>query len=121
MKLIFRPLLLSLILSASLASSAPINQWKWHNPTPQGNSLRAVAYGNNMYLAVGDKGTLLKSQDAIQWTPLDTVGSALISAIIFAQNKFVAVNLDNEVLSSSDGTQWETTRVENVSSAALLG
>jgi hypothetical protein len=96
----------------------PLDQWTWRNPLPQGNSLSAVACGNNQFVAVGYLGTILTSPDGITWTER-TSASAEILGIAFGNNQFVAVGYETAwnpdigrwqvcgaILTSFDGINW---------------
>jgi photosystem II stability/assembly factor-like uncharacterized protein len=57
------------LVSAALPAGASANVqvgssgWSWGNPLPQGNTLRAMAFGGTTGYAVGDFGTLLQTTD----------------------------------------------------------
>jgi len=45
--------------------------WAWNNPTPQGNSLRDMAFSGGRGYAIGDAGTVLRTDDGgTTWTGL---------------------------------------------------
>jgi photosystem II stability/assembly factor-like uncharacterized protein len=61
----------------ALPAGAPANVqvgssgWLWGNPLPQGNTLRALAFGGSAGYAVGDFGTLLQTADGgASWSGL---------------------------------------------------
>jgi photosystem II stability/assembly factor-like uncharacterized protein len=58
---------LGLLLGASPALAAPVSVghsgWLWGDPTPQGNTLNAVAFAGARGFAVGEFGTVLRSED----------------------------------------------------------
>lgn len=61
--------------AAADAASGPVSTghsaWAWGNPTPQGQDLSAVAFDGQTGYAVGDFGTVLRSDDAgATWTGL---------------------------------------------------
>ncbi len=52
--------------------------------------LRDVAYGNGKYVAVGDTGTMIESNDGgVTWTALPALTTQLLNSIDFANNQFV--------------------------------
>jgi photosystem II stability/assembly factor-like uncharacterized protein len=57
-----------LLLAASPAPAAPVSVghsgWMWGDPTPQGNTLNDVAFVASRGFAVGELGTVLRSEDA---------------------------------------------------------
>ncbi len=47
--------------------------WQWGNPTPQGNSIRAIEFNGGRGFAVGDDGTALRTDDGgATWSGLAT-------------------------------------------------
>jgi photosystem II stability/assembly factor-like uncharacterized protein len=77
------------------AASADVNVghtgWAWGNPTPQGNSLAAIAFSGELGVAVGEQGTILRTEDGgATWTssnslttqPLDQVAMPDASTVI---------------------------------------
>ena len=71
MRKLFTLVLLAVVLCFAMDLSAQTGQdWKWQNPTPQGNTLRWVKYwdANNWY-AIGFAGTFMKTTNAgTTWT-----------------------------------------------------
>jgi len=68
-----------------------------------------VAYGNGLFLAVGEDGTTLSSQDGVQWTPGScpiTPGLDPYPGLTFGQGAFVAVGDRGTIAASPDGVQW---------------
>ncbi len=82
--------------------------------------LSRVAYGAGAYVAAGEGGILLRSTDAITWTPQPTDitpggNSAWSSNVIFAAGKFVAATVYRSathnvghIATSPDGLVWTT-------------
>ena len=47
--------------------------WQWGNPTPQGNTIRAIDFVQGRGYAIGDDGTALRTDDGgATWTGLPT-------------------------------------------------
>ena len=47
--------------------------WQWGNPTPQGNTIRAMDFSGGRGYAIGDDGTALRTDDGgATWTGLST-------------------------------------------------
>lgn len=71
-----------------------------------------VAYGSNLFVAVGAAGAIYSSPDAITWTqrvPGSGVGTGNFRGISYANGRFVAVGLlANPVTYSDDGITWFT-------------
>lgn len=71
--------------------------------------LHAIAYGKDVYVAVGDNGQIVTSYDTKNWEAQDSHVTMNLHAITFSEKlqKFYAVGDDGYVLSSSDGIKWE--------------
>ncbi len=73
----------------------------------------AVVYGNGLFLAIGEDGTTLRSQDGVQWTqgvcPI-TPGDDPYPGLTFGQGLFVAVGDRGTIAASPDGVQWSLCR-----------
>lgn len=91
----------ALLTSTGLAAAAPVqvsgSGWAWGNPTPQGNTLRAMDVAGGRAFAVGDAGTVLRTDDnGAGWTGLPS-GTALGLTTV------QAVSRDVVVVSGGDG------------------
>jgi len=83
-------------------------------PYNKSASASAIAYGNNMFVAVGYSGSTAYSSDGITWTaiananrPFGTGSTAPdINGIAYGNNKFVAVGRSGTMAYSTDGTSW---------------
>lgn len=92
-----------------LAGSSPAqqNEIKGKPPASSKNMLRRFAYGNDRYVAVGDRGRRSASPDAREWT--DTPNVKAIDTLIdvtFGNGVFVGVGLHGLRISSPDGITW---------------
>jgi photosystem II stability/assembly factor-like uncharacterized protein len=65
--------------------------WNWGNPQPQGNTLHALAFAGNRGYAVGDFGTVLRTDDAgATWSGLRTgITSNLTTVRVLDADTFV--------------------------------
>ena len=74
MKSLFNLFALVLILSASNVFSQLNDNWKWLNPSPQGNTLNNVDFvDNSTGYSAGTYGTLLKTTDGgAEWTQISS-------------------------------------------------
>ena len=82
---------------------------KWSDLTPISgkNMLRRVCYGNERFVAVGDRGRRAASVDGKEWT--DTPNVKAIDTLIdvtFGNGLFVGVGLHGLRMSSEDGVTW---------------
>ena len=69
-------------------------------------TLCGIAWGNNLYVAVGNAGTLLTSSDAISWTNRSSGTSSGLLAITRSTSLFVAVGTNGTIITSADGVTW---------------
>ena len=108
--LIFRRVLLLFVCVALFswteALADTLDHWQWRNPLPQGNTLNAVAYGNNVFVAVGGNGTIITSPDGVTWTLRSSGTINDLYGITYNNNTFIAVGQAGAVVTSSDGIHW---------------
>jgi hypothetical protein len=79
------------------------------------NILCSVTYGNGLFVAVGNKGTILTSPNGTTWTESNsgTTGDLVLYSVTYGNGLFVAVgwnftSLTGTVLTSPDGSTWTT-------------
>jgi hypothetical protein len=72
--------------------------------------LNAIAFGQNLFVAVGSGGTVLRSADGADWTSSATLtNQPNLTGIAYGGGRFVAVGEDGTnsvILTSSDATVW---------------
>lgn len=68
--------------------------------------LKAIAYGNDKYVAVGDYGTIGTSVDGESWVDQSSGTNLSLLDIIYDGSKFLAVGDYGSILLSSDGETW---------------
>ena len=71
-------------------------------------NLNSVAYGNGLFVAVGNQ-VGLYSTNGITWTTITTssiITSHNLNHVYFGNNRFYVVGADNTIISSSDGINW---------------
>ncbi len=62
---------LSLVAACPASAAVQVSQsgWQWGNPTPQGNTIRAMDFVAGRGYAIGDDGTALRTDDGgATWT-----------------------------------------------------
>lgn len=104
-----RIIILSILIffaTSNISFSDPLDYWKWRNPLPQGNTLRAVTYSNNMYVAVGYYGTVIISKDGFNWVNIYTNTSKNLFSVTYGQGIFVAVGEEGTILTSRNAMVW---------------
>jgi hypothetical protein len=71
------------------------------------DSLVSVAWGNGRFVAVGDGGTVVLSDDGIQWREAqEGVAHANLGSVAWGRDRFVAVGDDGMIVHSVDGDRW---------------
>jgi hypothetical protein len=82
-------------------------EWSELTPIAGRNMLRRVCYGNDCFVAVGDRGRRATSKDGKEWT--DTPNVKAIDTLIdvtYGRGRFVGVGLHGLRMSSEDGLTW---------------
>lgn len=114
------PLLCCIGFFPGLSGAGDLGNWQWRNPPPQGNVLNEVAYGDGVFVAVGNAGTIITSADGgATWTlrPSGTIHP--LYGITCGNGIFVAVGDHGTVTTSFDGGNTWTPKV--VGSMKCLG
>lgn len=86
----------------------------WTPRLSSGEELNGVAYGDGVYIAVGDAGTAWRSTNGTTWTPVNTGATQNLNDVSFGSARFVIVGAagnggTNIVLKSADGLVWSNT------------
>jgi hypothetical protein len=81
----------------------------WASATAWGTGvgLTGIAYGNGMYVAVGQNGRVAYSTDAITWTiGISQFGTSAIICISYANGIFMIGGANGKIATSTDGITW---------------
>jgi hypothetical protein len=95
----------ALVANVTVAPGDPLDRWTQRNPLPQNQSLFDTAYGNGTFVSVGERGSITRSTNGIDWTATQTTGEAPLSGVAFGSGVFVAVGGAN-IFTSSNGSNW---------------
>lgn len=68
--------------------------------------LTNIIFHNNIFVAIGNGGTILTSPDGIVWTKQISNTIDSLRNIIYADNKFIITGYQDTILTSSDGITW---------------
>ncbi|MDH6672290.1 uncharacterized protein YjdB [Paenibacillus sp. LBL] len=82
--------------------------WAQVYTTNRGQAIFDIAYGNHVFVAVGEAGQAYVSNDGISWTKatvLNYNGMGLAS-VTYAAGKFYTVSTNERVASSRNGVDW---------------
>lgn len=81
------------------------------------NDIYSIAYGNNVWVAVGEDGKIRSSTDTVTWTTrtsnITAVGLSVIRAVAFGNNLWVAAGDGGAIRTSTDAITW-TTQTSNI-------
>lgn len=80
------------------------NDWQAFDHSLQAND---IAYGNGVYVAVGNLGKAWSSTDGINWTERSTGALYEYLAVHYDGTRFVAVGRNQGRMVSSDGITWD--------------
>lgn len=69
-------------------------------------TLNAVTAGPNLFVAVGDNGTIKTSTDGVSWTRQTSGTSVRLLGITFGHQRYVAVGENGTIITSPDGVNW---------------
>lgn len=91
--------------------------WTTGLDTTDGRNFKDVAFGNGVFVIVGElpgapsQSRLLRSTDGITWTAVNIAGVAGLERVIYFGGYFYAVGTDRWVCRSADGITWDTQQV----------
>jgi len=95
---------------------------RWHVvdlEIPSAQGLTEIAYSGNEYVAVGDNGKIIRSEDGFQWYVVESPATVNFWSIVWADGMFVAVGDREYIVTSPDGTGWVERRSTSYMSRSL--
>jgi hypothetical protein len=97
--------------SAAIPENTRMFVYDASDPIPA--KLNDILYANNLWIAVGDEGTIKTSTDGIVWEVRVSNSDNNLNNVTYNtdQNVYVVVGDNNTILSSGDGISWEETSV----------
>jgi hypothetical protein len=95
-----------LIIAGTVAAQDPLDSWAGRYVTGLTDNLNAVAFGNGVFVAVGDNSTVATSTDGASWNVGSAGAYGNLLGVRFLNGEFVAVGSTDKILSSTDGTSW---------------
>ena len=109
---------MALLLFGMVASIAPRSAkaaegpWRWSNPRPHGNSIRAIAKGEDFSIEVGDNGSIHTSQNMVQWFPRESGVEHTLRATVFFNEQAIVAGDDGILLYSESEEQFESGKLD---------
>jgi hypothetical protein len=91
------------------AQADPLNRWHWRNPTLTGLGIREMAYGDGIYIGVGQN-EIFRSTNGMDWKWVAN-RSERIYDVTYGNGAFVLSSIvpgtwDRSVLKSTNGIDW---------------
>ena len=92
--------------------AAPLDNWHWRNPLPDGNpqsgphTLNGIVFAAGKFVAVGAAGVVSISTDNTNWIESATATTNNLNGLIYASGQFIAVGDGGVVETSPDGINW---------------
>jgi len=81
--------------------------------------IQGVTYGDGLYVAVGNDGTMTTSTNGTSWTSRTSgFGSTSINSVTYGDALYVAVGNDGTMTTSTNGTSW-TSRTSGFGSTSI--
>ena len=80
--------------------------WSPENGVAPSVAIEDLAFGNGLFVAVGDEGAVYTSPDGTNWTSRDSDVSNRLIDITYGNGRFVAVGTRGRIISSANGTSW---------------
>jgi hypothetical protein len=68
--------------------------------------LAGIAYGNGVFVAVGNSGHIRTTTDGVDWTPQNADTTAHLNHVVHLNDRFLATGDSGALLSSPDGVTW---------------
>ena len=88
-------------------------EWSCVSPIVPDKKLNGIAYGNNKFIAVGQSGTVIISDNGSGWATITSNTSANLNSIAFGNDKFVGVGSNTVIVSTDNGTSFLETNTEH--------
>jgi hypothetical protein len=102
--------------------SDPLDNWHVRHIFQQSGKsdyLFGVAYGNGMFVAVGEPGRIFTSADGIKWISRNSGTNVVLRRVSYGNGVFVVVGDSGVILTSSDGISWSL-RISGTSNDLLV-
>lgn len=94
---------------------SPISNLTVSHSRSGGSALWGVAAGNGRVVAVGTGGTILNSNDGVNWTCVDSGTGKWLVGITYGAENFIAVGAEGTILRSPDGLIWSAVTASGTS------
>lgn len=115
-------LLIFTLSSARHLCAGPLDNWTTRN-SPVTNNLWGVTYGDGKFIAVGDQGTIISSDNGSNWVIQSSGVSATLRSVTYAAGRFAACGDGGTIIISTNGVDWsvQDSKTSNGLSAITYG
>lgn len=103
----------------STEESLPGITWTKHQLSVN-NALNSIARSDDVYVAVGTGGLVVRSTDGNTWDEVETPAASDLHKVIWADTLFIAVGGSEIIMTSADGLDWAVRR-SGVAARSLHG
>ncbi|RKP47897.1 hypothetical protein D7Z26_22040 [Cohnella endophytica] len=101
-------------------SSTNLTDWVSSTSPISDSYLLDMAYGNGVYVAVGNKGAVLTSEDGENWESVSSGIGEHLQNVVYHEGKYLAVGgYTSAVYSSADGKNWTSNPIADNKGAAI--
>lgn len=92
--------------STSLLIASSANKINWSIDSSIPVSVVDIAYGNSIFVTVGNGGAIYTSPDGITWTSRTSGTTQALNCVVYLNNLFLIGGNSGVILTSSDGITW---------------
>ena len=103
---IFAACVLASVNTIQIYAQHPLDSWARRAVPGLTTNLSSVAYGNGVFVAVGDGSTVVTSPNGTIWAVSTAGAYGNLARIRFINGEFVAVGTSDKILFSADGATW---------------
>jgi hypothetical protein len=97
---------LALLCPQLLARATDLEPWEPRSPAGFSNNLNGVVFGGGQFIAVGARGSVLRSTDGREWTQEGSGTTRDLNHVAYGNGLYVACGASDTLLTSTDGQQW---------------
>ena len=106
------------VFASGLAKAEEV-PWRWANPRPHGDSIRAIAKGDDFSIQVGENGSIHTSQNLVQWFPRESDTDVTLRAVTFFKDLAIVAGDDGVLLHSGDEESFASAELNTATSKAF--
>lgn len=81
-------------------------EWNAVKPAPTTNTLQGIAWDGRMFVAVGARGTVLRSLNGAEWVTDNVGGTAFLSSVVPYSGGWIATGASGSLYTSRDAVTW---------------